>query len=186
MIEDDGKLQEDSELISLAKKGDVDAFGVLYERYVELIFRYIRSRVAEDQIAEDLTEVVFLRSFEALNRYREKGYPFSSYLYQIARNLLVDHYRRQRDEVSLEAAQHIEAPSMSMDEEVIIRERIAELQTAISHLREDYQEVIRLRVLLDLPSDTVAAWMERSEGAVRVLLHRALKSLKKQVLRNEA
>jgi RNA polymerase sigma factor (sigma-70 family) len=75
---------------------------------------------------------------------------------------------------------------MSMDEEVIIRERIAELQTAISHLREDYQEVIRLRVLLDLPSDTVAAWMERSEGAVRVLLHRALKSLKKQVLRNEA
>ncbi len=81
MIEDNIQALDDARLIERAKQGEVEAFGCLYERYLELIYRYIRTRVAEDRTAEDLTETVFLRSFESLSRYKEKGLRFSAFLY---------------------------------------------------------------------------------------------------------
>jgi RNA polymerase sigma-70 factor (ECF subfamily) len=173
---------KDSELISHAKEGDLDAFGELYERYIDLIFRYLRCRVSEGQTAEDLTEVVFLKAFESLDRYQERGWPFSSFLYQIARNQLADHYRRQRDELPLEEAHNLQIPADSLDRGAILDERIQVLQNALERLPEDYKEIIRLRLLLELPTSDVAAMLNRSEGAIRVLLHRALKALRKQIV----
>ena len=185
MIKDAKQTPEDSELVARAKSGDVDAFGELYERYLDLIFRYIRARVTEKRNAEDLTELVFLRSFEALDRYQERGYPFSAFLYQVARNILVDHYRSEKEEVSLEAIAQHETLEPSLDEGVIIDERVQILRAAMEELPSDYQEIIRLRILLELPSATVAQWLDRSEGAIRVLLHRALKALKRNLVGND-
>lgn len=170
---------EDAELVSSAQRGDVEAFGVLYQRYFEVIYRYVRSRVTEDQTAEDLAEAVFLRSFEALDKYRERGWPFSAFLYRIAKNLLADHFRHQPQEVSLERAG--EVAIAAADERVIERERRRALQWALETLPRDYQEVVRLRVLLGLPTATVAEWLGRSEGATRVLLSRALERLRRQI-----
>ena len=172
---------KDAELVAQAKAGNVEAYGELYERYLDPIYRYIKTRVAGDQVAEDLTEMVFLRTFERLDKYQERGHPFSSFLYQVARNQLVDHYRRKKEEVSLEAAQHVEHPEGSMDESVIKQDQINELHNAIEKLPEDYQDVIRFRILMDMPTAEVASWLERSEGAVRVLLHRALHALREKV-----
>jgi RNA polymerase sigma-70 factor (ECF subfamily) len=141
--------------------------------------------VTENAVAEDLTEVVFLRAFEALGRYKERGRPFSAYLYQIARNLLVDHYRQQKEEVSLEVADRIVAETDQVDEQVIQRERLEQIERVLADLRPDYQEVIRLRVVLALPTVTTADWMGRSEGAVRVLLYRALKELRERLVRED-
>jgi len=172
---------DDSELISLIKKGEIEVFGILYERYLNLIYRYIRCRVSEDHSAEDLTEVVFLKAFEALDRYQERGWPFSAFLYQIARNQLADHHRGQPNEVSLEEAQDLESTDADIDESVIVDERVRVLQEALEELPEDYQEVIRLRLLLDLTTTEVAVHLNRSEGAIRILLHRAIAALRKQV-----
>jgi RNA polymerase sigma-70 factor (ECF subfamily) len=172
-------LPQDSELISQAKAGDIEAYGELYERYIDLMYRYLRSRVTEDQTAEDLTEIVFLKAFQSLDRYQERGWPFSSFLYQIARNQLADYYRRQRDEVPLEEAQDLEAPNNDLARTAVLDERILILQDALDKLPEDYQEIIRLRLLLELPTPDVATILNRSEGAIRVLLHRALKALRK-------
>ena len=169
---------KDAELVAQAKAGDVEAFGELYERYLDPIYRYIRTRVAEDQTAEDLTEMVFLRTFERLDRYQERGHPFSSFLYRVARNQLVDHYRIKKDEISLEAAQLVEHPASSMDEHIIKQDQANELRSAIEKLPEDYQDVIRFRILMDMPTAEVASWLVRSEGATRVLLHRALHALR--------
>jgi len=104
MIEENIQELDDARLIERAKLGEVEAFGCLYERYLESIYRYIRTRVAEARTAEDLTEIVFLRSFESLSRYKEKGLRFSAFLYQVARNLLVDHYRQEKEELPIESA----------------------------------------------------------------------------------
>jgi RNA polymerase sigma-70 factor (ECF subfamily) len=176
------KEPRDSELISRAKEGEMEAFGELYERYINLIFRYLRCRVSEDQTAEDLAEVVFLKAFESLDRYQERGWPFSSFLYQVARNQLADYYRRQRDEVPLDEVLDLEAPAVSLDRDAILDENIRVLQDALKKIPEDYQEIIRLRLLLELPTPDVAAILNRSEGAIRVLLHRALKALRKQII----
>jgi RNA polymerase sigma-70 factor (ECF subfamily) len=171
----------DADLISRAQSGDVDAFGELYQRYVDPIYRYIRMRVRETRTAEDLTEMVFLRSFEALPKYRERGHPFSAYLYRVARNALVDHYRSNRGDVSLEESLLDEGEQAPLEDGLIGQDRDLAIRTALASLPPDYQEVIRLRVAMALPTLEVAEWMRRSEGSVRVLLHRALKALRKKV-----
>jgi RNA polymerase sigma-70 factor (ECF subfamily) len=172
---------EDSELISQAKEGKIDAFGALYERYIDLIFRYLRCRVSETQTAEDLAEVVFLKAFESLDRYHEKGWPFSAFLYQVARNQLADHYRRQREEIPLEEIRDLEVTDLDGDRNRLHDERIPAIEDALKELSEDYQEIIRLRILLEIPTPQVAAFLNRSEGAIRVQLHRALKALRKKL-----
>jgi RNA polymerase sigma-70 factor (ECF subfamily) len=172
---------KDSELISRIKQGEIEVYGILYERYLNLIYKYIRSRVSEDRSAEDLTEIVFLKGFEALDRYQERGWPFSAFLYQIARNQLADHYRGEQDQVSLEEAKDLEATDLDMDESILVDEKVQILREALEKLPEDYQEVIRLRLLLDLTTSEVALHMNRSEGAVRILLHRAIAALRKRI-----
>jgi RNA polymerase sigma-70 factor (ECF subfamily) len=172
---------EDAALISRCQAGDVEAFGKLYRRYLDPIYRYVRVRVGSEQIAEDLTETIFLRAFETLNRYQERGKPFSAFLYQIARNLLVDYYRKQHKEVALEDVERVAKDLPTMDERIIRDERLREIYHALDGLPPDYQEVIRLRVMLGLPTSTVSTWMERKEGATRVLLHRALQALRRRL-----
>jgi RNA polymerase sigma-70 factor (ECF subfamily) len=174
------KLDED-ELITRARQGDPDAFADLYQRYLPMIYAYMRARVFDDHDAEDLTEQVFLRAFQTLSRYQGRGWPYSAFLYRIARNLLVDHIRRARPELPAEAAEVHPDPAPSADEALIQREERRRLQQALDRLPTDYQEVIRLRLLMSLPTATAATWMGRSEGAVRVLLFRAVQALRREL-----
>jgi len=168
----------DAELIAQAQNGRVEAFGELYARYSDQLFRYIRLRVDRAADAEDLCETTFLRSFEALGRYKERGHPFSAYLYRVARNLLVDHYRSQGQQLQIDEVHDPALETPDPSEDVSRHEQYQQIARALGRLPEDYQEVIRLRVVLELPTPTVAAWMDRSPGAVRVLLHRALNALR--------
>jgi RNA polymerase sigma-70 factor (ECF subfamily) len=163
------------------KSGDLDAFGVLYERYLDPIYRYIATRVSDEQDAEDLTEHVFLRSFESLHRYEDRGLPYSAFLYRVARNVLIDHYRSRVDDAQVETAERVADKGPSLDERVVEDETQQRIERELGRLPEDYQEVIRMRILLDLPTDIVAGWLDRSEGAVRILLHRALKTLRENL-----
>ncbi|TET97232.1 MAG: sigma-70 family RNA polymerase sigma factor [Anaerolineales bacterium] len=185
MIEDNIQALDDARLIERAKQGEVEAFGCLYERYLESIYRYIRTRVAEDRIAEDLTETVFLRSFESLSRYKEKGLRFSAFLYQVARNLLVDHYRQEEEELPIESADQISVSPSRMDDTIVHQDQVDSLRVGLEALPEEYREIIRLRVLLELSTKECAQWIGRSEGVVRVRLHRAMKALKRQVANDD-
>ena len=171
----------DADLIAQAQNGQIEAFGKLYERYLDPIYRYIRTRVDEAADAEDLCEAVFLRTFEALDRYQERGYPFSAYLYQVARSQLADFYRTHVVGVDLEQVPEPAAEDADPEAAYAQRERALDAVHSLGKLRDDYQEVIRLRVILELPTSTVAMWMDRSPGAVRVLLHRALIALREEL-----
>ncbi|MCH8095003.1 MAG: sigma-70 family RNA polymerase sigma factor [Chloroflexi bacterium] len=171
----------DAELIARAQSGDDEAFGDLYVRYLDPIYRYLRIKVDEAADAEDLCEAVFLRTFEALDRYQERGHPFSAYLYQVARSQLADFYRTHVVGVDLEQVPEPAAEDADPEATYAQRERALDAVHSLGKLRDDYQEVIRLRVILELPTSTVAMWMDRSPGAVRVLLHRALIALREEL-----
>lgn len=171
----------DADLIARAQSGEIEAFGELYARYLDPIYRYIRTRVDKTADAEDLCEAVFLSTFEALDRYQERGHPFSAYLYQVARNRLADHYRTREIRVDLDQVSEPAAADADPEAAYAQRERVLDAVHSLRKLREDYQEVIRLRVILELPTSTVAMWMDRSPGAVRVLLHRALVALREEL-----
>ena len=174
---------DDSTLIQQSKSGNVYAFGILYERYATDIYRFLRAQLPESHEAEDLTSEVFIKAWISLNRYRERGYPFSAYLYKIARNTLIDHWRKKRKE---NRPIVMEVSHVNLDDPRHIFEQNQELQElwlVLGRLREDYRSVLVLRFINGLAPGDIAAIMGRSEGAVRVLQHRALAVLRQKILR---
>jgi len=165
-------------LIRRFQAGDREAFGELYQRYVKAIYGYIRLRVDSESDAEDLAEIVFMRSFEALGKYQERGAPFGAFLYKVARHLVVDSYRSKVPVLPLEEAEIHPDGAPTIEANLVEGERRSEALAAMSRLSERHREVIRLRVLLGLPTETVATWMGNSPAGIRVLLHRALKALR--------
>jgi RNA polymerase sigma-70 factor (ECF subfamily) len=168
---------DDEQLIIKSKNGDAEAFGELYERYAEVIFRYVYSHIQNRLDAEDLTEDIFLRAWKALPKYDERGLPFSAFLFRAARNSLIDFYRQQKSVQSIEDVE-LHANEPGPEESVIDRFANMDLRKTLAELREDYRSVIIFRFLSGLSPEETAQVMQRSVGAIRVLQHRALTALK--------
>lgn len=170
----------DVELLNAAQNGQLDAYGALYERYANSIFRFLYAHLNDRFDAEDLTEDVFLRAWRSLKNYREQGVPFAAYLYHIARNVMIDHHRRSKivyQSVPLDdghPAGEVTDPGHLIPNQM----EHEELRALMEGLREDYREVLILRFLSGLSPEETAAIMERSVGAVRVLQHRALAAMR--------
>jgi RNA polymerase sigma-70 factor (ECF subfamily) len=178
----DWRALKDDELIDLARNGEVDAFGEIYSRYADSIFRYLYAHLNDVQDAEDLMADVFLRTWRALPEFQPNPkVPFYVFLYRIARNRLIDHYRRaavRQNDISLEENDELEQPSDASQPALQNLERI-EMGKVIQKLRSEYRTVLVLRFLNGLTPEETAQVMQKSVGAVRVLQHRALRALQK-------
>ena len=159
--------------------GDADAFGALYERHLDAIFRYVYYRVGDTREAEDLTEQVFLRAWEAIPRYRQRSTPFTSWLYRIAHNAVVDFHRDRKWTVPVPSHElfEIRGERPSSVQQVIAAEEAARLASAIGQLPEEQQQVVVLRFVEGLGHAEVARVLGKSPGACRVIQHRALAAL---------
>jgi RNA polymerase sigma-70 factor (ECF subfamily) len=179
MREEAARLNED-ELVCRAVGGDAEAFGDLYMCYLDDIYRYVFYRVRDEKRAEDLTERVFISAWEAIEGYQPRGYPFSSWLYRIAHNAVVDYYRTDRDEKPLDAIAFTLADESLGPEEALIKKReVSRLLKAMAQLSEEKQHLIILRFVEGLSHSQVAQILGKSEGACRVMQHRALAALSK-------
>lgn len=170
---------DDSKLIERAKGGDKDAFGQLFDHYFDDVFRFLSAQLSRREDAEDIAVEVFQRTWEYLPRYKDQGYSFSAFLFSAARNALVDHYRRNSRrglaEIEIDDAHPDGAPS---PEEGLVQDRERQqLYEALRSLPKNYREVLVLRFINDYPLAEIAKIMGRSEGAIRVMQHRALKAL---------
>ena len=169
----------DAELIAAAQAGAMEAFGALYRRYLTPIFRYVRSRVSGQRDAEDVTEAVFLKAFESLAQYEDRGLPYGAFLYQVARNAIVDYYRSGEPLEPLELAEQAWDGEPGVERNLIEAQEHRRIKAALDSLPEHFQEVIRLRLMMGLPTDQVAEWMNINPAAVRVKQHRALQALRR-------
>ena len=169
---------DDEQVIKQVKNGDAEAYGMLYEQYAEVIFRYVYSHLESRLDAEDLTEEIFLRAWRALPKYDERGLPFSAFLFRIARNSLIDYYRQHKAVQSIEDIELQSTRSRDRRRPVDVRIENRNLRETIAKLREDYRNVLIFRFLSGLSPEETAQVMQRSVGAVRVLQHRALTALK--------
>lgn len=172
---------DDVELLRIAQDGNVDAFGELYERYAQRVFRFLYAHLDNRLDAEDLVGDVFLRVWRSLPKYQEQGVPFLAFLFRIARNALIDHYRRSgksKQNVSIDDIT-LRDGEPELGDTVTANLEHEELRQTLGELREDYRTVLVLRFLSELSPDETAAVMGRSAGAVRVLQHRALAALRK-------
>lgn len=179
---------DETSLLQQAQQGDREAFGQLYEMYAPLVFRFLYAHLDNRLDAEDLTEEVFLRTWQFLPSYRMRGVPFTGFIFRIARNALYDHYRRSRKRavdsgMDLELVDDLQPDPV--DRLPLHLER-RELRQTLTSLREDYRTVLVLRFLVGLSPDETAVAMSRSSGAIRVLQHRALAAARKLLLKQES
>lgn len=166
-------------LVEGAKHGDADAFGVLYDRYQPEILRYLVNHVRDHATAEDLTQQVFLKAWQAIPRYEQRNVPFKSWLYRMAHNQMVDHFRTKRTTVDLEGidrAEPAEAEAL-----VIAGETRKVLEGALLRLSTDHREVLVLRFLMEKSAAEIGAIMGRKEVTVRGLQLRALLALRREL-----
>lgn len=173
-------LDGEDKLIERAVKGKASAFGSLYDYYQPKIYRFVLIKVGRREDAEDLTHQVFVNAWENIGGYKDLGFPFSSWLYRIARNQVVDFYRMKRPETSLEKIdpEYFVAPATASFD-VALKMEVERARLAIQKLKPEYQDVVIMRFVDDLPIKEVAASLDKSEGAIKLLQHRAIKELKK-------
>jgi len=175
------RANDDTELVLRAIQRDQDAFGELYDRHVVRVYRHIYYMVGNAAEAEDLTAQAFLRAWEAIPRYQVRGAPFVSWLLRIAHNLGVSHLRSKRDSCQIHEGivdQKSQRDPESSFEQTADEELVRE---AIMMLREEQRQVIILRFIEDLDYREVAEIIGKSVAAIRVIQHRALNALRKQM-----
>jgi len=163
-------------------------FSKIYDKYINKIYRFIFLKVNSQEIAQDLTSETFLKGWEAFQKANNPGNSIQkienpqAFLYQIARNLVIDHYREKSKAqlVSVEFSPIID-PRQNLEERANLNSDLEEIKRGLVKIKDEYQDVIIYRYLNELSMPEIAKIMDKSEGTVRVLLHRALKSLKDEV-----
>lgn len=168
-------------LVKRAQAGDAAAFGELYDRYVEMVHRYISYRVANPQLAEDLTSETFLRALRRIGSFTWQGRDVGAWFVTIARNLVADHYKSSRYRLELTTADVTTAAPVPLEDgpevAVLARLRTAAVLDAVRRLGPQQQECIALRFLQGLSVSETARIMGKNDGSVKALQYRAVRSL---------
>lgn len=176
----------DSDLIRRAQEGEVSAVGALYDRHHKLIFRYVWLRVHNEQLAEDLTGEIFAKMVVSLPDYQFKGIPFRAWLYRIAHNLVVDHYRKESRHILVPLSDGLYPPyaegvRMKNNNPASVVEHqltIEEVRQALEELIPSQREVVILRFLVGLSLREAALALGKTVAAVKSLQHRGLVALR--------
>lgn len=175
--------EEVAALVARAQAGDSSAFGEIYDRYNETVYRYIYFRVNNAQLAEDLASETFLRALRRISSFSWQGRAFGAWLVTIARNLVVDHFKSGRYRLEIAKPDVLGAdspetdPSTSPETAALEKLTNATLLTAVKKLNPDQQECIVLRFLQGFTVAETARTMGKNEGAVKALQYRAVRTL---------
>jgi len=177
-LDSSGLADEDAALV-LAAQRNPDEFKHLYTKWLKRVYRYFYFRVDSASDAEDLTAQVFLKAYEDLPRYRNRS-RFSAWLFAIAHARVVDHYRRQRRNVPLEAIEQVPG-ALDLSDQAARKDEIRQVAGLLHTLPEDEQELIRLRFMAELSYHEIGLILDRSEEAVRKSISRLLDRMQTQL-----
>lgn len=163
--------------------GEISAgeiFAELYEQYLPKVFRYIQYRVNSMQLTEDLTSTTFEKALVNFSRYSSDKAKFSTWIFSIARNVVIDHYRvsQRKQTAPLEEAGEVSSKDLSPEEELFQGEELARLQGYLAQLQHDEQEIIRLKFVAELNNRQIAKMLGLSESNVGTRLYRAVRKLR--------
>lgn len=164
-------------LLIKAKKGETSAFGELYNLYFKKIYSFIYFRVSHKETAEDLAEEVFLKVYSKIGSIKEAK-SFEAWLYQIARNLVIDYYRGKKEQVNIMDLENTLQYQDTVVSSIDLNHQQKILVALIQKMDPSQQKVLRMKFFEDLSNSEIAAIMDKSEGAVRVIQFRAIAKLK--------
>jgi RNA polymerase sigma-70 factor, ECF subfamily len=175
-------LPNERQLVLQAQDGNSEAFGQLYDAYMERIYRFVYFRVEDQQTAEDITSQVFLKAWSNLDRFSFSRTPYLAWLYTIAHNAVIDHYRTRKvttalDDVQLAQQDHAEAVENDID----LSSEMKSIKEALAMLTDEQQKVLTLKFIEGMSNHEIARHLGKREGAIRALQMRGLQALAKQL-----
>ncbi len=175
-------LENEAHIINQAQQGNPEYFGLLYDHYLAPIYRFVFLKVSAKAEAEDLVHEIFLSAWKNIEDYDHLGFPFSSWLYQIARHKVIDYYRTKRSNLDIEniGEENLKVANV-MDNELDKNLDLDRVKNAIKQLNEDQQNVLIMRFVEDLSYQEISAVLDKSEGAIRLIQHRAIQNLKSKI-----
>lgn len=160
-----------------AQSGDQDAFGWIYDHFADKIYRFIFFRVGQKETAEDILSDTFIKGWQKINQINSPA-ALSGWLYQIARNNIIDYYRIKKEVVSLDEVENFLIDEVDPVDFVNLNLQQKRITEVIHKLVPDQQQVIKYRYFEDLSNEEIAYVMGKTEGAIRVIQHRAIIRLK--------
>jgi RNA polymerase sigma-70 factor, ECF subfamily len=173
------------EQVRMAQEGSAHAFALLYDRYVDQIFGYVYHRVGHRQTAEDLVSDVFLRALRRISTFKWQGVDFGAWLMTIARNRVHDHFKSAKFRLEATVEEVFDTPVQNSDDNpeqaLLSSDLTQQVHDAIRQLKGEQAEVLYLRFIQHLNVAETAAVMGKTDGAIKALQYRALKSLAKLV-----
>ncbi len=161
-----------------AQKGDPDALGQIYDDYFERIFRFVYFRTSHKETAEDLTEDIFIKAFRALSSMEGGPEKLQGWLFQIARNAIIDHYRSKKPTTDIAELELEASYTSTILDELHLQTEQQRLVQAIRQLPTEQAQVVQLRFLEDLSIQEIAEQLDKSAGNIRIIQFRALKQLR--------
>lgn len=168
------------DLLKQAKAGQDEAIGQIYELFFEKIYRFTFYRVSHKEVAEDITEEVFIKAFGSLHQLTDTA-SFEGWLYQIARNKVIDYYRSKKLTVPLEAIENTLEYETNLVDIVDLQAQQKTFIRLLKELSDEQQIVIKLKFLEDLENSEIAELLHKTEGTIRVIQHRAIAKLKELI-----
>ena len=173
------------ELVRSAQEGDAASFAALYEHFSDAIYRYVSFKTGSPGDAEDITAEVFVRMLQSIRSFKPSGHPFSSWLYRVAHNLVVDHFRAKgrKKTVPLETSEHaVGTSALDLDEYVDVKLTMRHVHKAMEVLTSLQREVITLRFAAGLSVAETAKAVGKKENAVKALQHAGVKKLRRALM----
>jgi RNA polymerase sigma-70 factor, ECF subfamily len=165
-------------LITRAQRGSLEAVSALYATFHQSIYRYLYYRTNDFRTAEDLTSEVFLRMVQSLPLYRSDASLFQAWLFQIARNLAIDHYRRSSTHPTLSLDEDLDSDSLDIDQTIEFKFTCEELAQAMTKINDPQRDVLLLRFIEGMPIAETAKVLHKSEDAIKALQRRGLAALR--------
>lgn len=167
-----------ADLVRRAQTGDSQAFALIYDTFIKKIYDFIFYKTMHQQIAEDLTSQTFLKAWKNISQFKDGN--FSAWLYTIARNIVVDYYRSQKETLAVEDYWDLKSDNDVL-KEVDDRLKIEKLHQGLARLKVSEREILMLRLWQDLPFKEIALILDKNEGAAKMSFARAMESLKKEM-----
>ena len=169
--------EELKQILQKAQNGDQEAFALIYDQFADKIYRFIFFRVGHKEVAEDVLSDTFIKSWQKINQINTPQ-ALSGWLYQIAKNNIIDYYRIKRDLVPLEQVENTLEDAVNPVDSANATMQQKRILLVLDQLPKEQQEVIKYKFFEDLSNEEIAYVMGKTEGAIRVLQHRAISGLK--------
>lgn len=168
-------------LIRKMKKGDRDAFGKLYLKYLDAIYRYVYFRVGQEKtVAEDISEEVFFKAWEHIGSFKEHKGTLKAWLYMIAKNAVTDHFRNNKSMANIEEV--VISANENIEETVEYNDQVNTLMSHLNLLTDDQRQVLTMKYIEEMSNEEIAQILDKNEDAIRAVQHRALQKLKKLLI----